>query len=237
MSFFASTVGKKVVMAATGIVLFGFVLGHMLGNLQVYLGPQALNAYGAFLREFGHGGGLWAARAVLLLCVGLHVWAATSLTLTSWRARPQGYRAQQALAATYASRTMRWSGPLLALFIGYHLAHFTLGNAHPSFEEGDVFHNVVAGFSSAPVSTLYIAAMLALGLHLYHGVFSMLQTLGLNHPQYNRYRRVFAGLFAALVVLGNISIPVAVLSGLVREAPTRYAPHAPQPSRRPSVAS
>ncbi len=215
-NFLGSSIGKKVVMAATGVILFGFVVGHMIGNLQIFLGSAALNAYGAFLRHVGHGGGIWVARAVILVAVALHIWAATSLTLTSLKARPVGYRQVTPQASTYASRTMRWSGPLLALFIGYHLAHFTLGTAHPSFREGDVYHNVIVGFSQWPVSVFYILAMLGLGLHMYHGVWSMLQTLGLSHPRYNPLRQAFASVVTGLVVAGNISIPVSVLAGLIR---------------------
>lgn len=218
-AFFRSSVGKKLVMAVTGVVLFGFVVGHMLGNLQVYLGPEALNAYGALLRQFGHGGGLWVARAVLIACVGLHAWAATALTLTSWGARPVGYRQWTNIESSYASRTMRWSGVILGLFLVYHLLHFTTGTVHPSFVEGDVYHNFVVGFRSYVASAFYIVAMLCLGLHMYHGVWSMLQTLGLNHPRYNHLRHAFATLVAAAVVIGNISFPLAVMTGFIPEAP------------------
>jgi len=203
-------------MAATGVVLYGFVVGHMLGNLQVFLGREAINAYGEFLQHFLHGQGVWIARAVLLLAVALHVWAAVALTLSNWSARPKGYREWQARESTYASRTMVWSGPLLALFIVYHLAHFTVGNAHPDFVRGDVYRNVVVGFSDPFASGFYVLAMLALGLHMYHGFWSMLQTLGLSHPRFNRVRRGLSLLFAWAVVAGNISIPLAVLTGVVR---------------------
>jgi succinate dehydrogenase / fumarate reductase cytochrome b subunit len=215
-SFLGSTLGRKVVMAVTGIILFGFVVGHMIGNLQVFLGPEPLNAYGVFLREFLHGSGIWIARAVLLVSVVLHIWMAVTLTLESWAARPEGYRKSTRRETTYASRTMIWSGPILALFIGYHLAHLTFGTAHPAFVEGDVYRNVVVGFGVPWVSAFYIAAMLCLGLHMYHGVWSMLQTLGLSHPRWNRLRFAFSAASTAVVVIGNISIPVAVLTGLVR---------------------
>ena len=214
-SFFASTIGKKVVMAVTGIVLVGFVIGHMVGNLQLYLGPETLNAYGRSLRELGHGGALWITRAVLLASAFLHVWAATSLTLLSRAARPVGYRRLSFTESTYASRTMRWSGPILLLFILYHLAHFTFGNAHPQFVEGDVFHNVVTGFRVGPVVFFYVVAMLALGLHLYHGVWSMLQTLGLSHPRYNPLRHGLSTLVTLAVVGGNLTFPLAVYFGFV----------------------
>jgi succinate dehydrogenase / fumarate reductase cytochrome b subunit len=215
-AFLASTIGRKVVMAATGVILVGFVIGHMLGNLQVYLGPAALDAYGALLREMLHGAGLWIVRAVLLLAVSLHIWAAWSLSRSGWRARPVGYRLTEHRESSYASRTMRWSGPILVLFVVYHLLHLTIGSAHPSFEEGRVYHNVVAGFSVWPVSAFYVLAMLALGLHMYHGVWSLTQTLGGAHPRYDRGRRVLAAAITLAVVAGNISIPVAVLSGVVR---------------------
>jgi succinate dehydrogenase / fumarate reductase cytochrome b subunit len=202
-------------MAASGLLLYGFVVGHMLGNLQVYLGPEAINAYGEFLQGFLHGQGIWIARLALLLAVALHVWAAVALTLSNWSARPLGYREWQAQKSTYASRTMVWSGPLLLAFIVYHLAHFTLGNAHPDFVRGDVFRNVVVGFQNPFASAFYILAMLALGLHMYHGFWSMLQTLGLSHPRWNRVRRGLSLLLAGAVVAGNISIPLAVLTGRI----------------------
>jgi succinate dehydrogenase cytochrome b subunit len=215
-SFLASTVGRKVVMAVTGVVLFGFVVVHMIGNLQIYLGPEPIDAYGHFLRTFLHGGGIWVARATLLAAVLLHIWAAWTLSRTSWSARPVPYRQVTHRESTYASRTMRWSGPILALFVVYHLLHLTIGSVHPHFEEGKVYANVVAGFQVWPVSVFYIVSMLALGLHMYHGVWSMTQSLGLAHPRYDRLRRVFAAAITGIVVAGNISIPLAVLAGIVR---------------------
>ena len=214
--YFESSVGRKLVMAVTGIVLFGFVVGHMIGNLQVYLGPAALNHYAELLRELGHGGLIWVVRSVLLAAVGLHVWAAVTLALENRAARPERYRRLRHEASDYASRTMIWSGPLLAAFVVYHLLHFTVGSVHHDFVTGDVYHNVIAGFRVWPVAAFYIACMLALGLHMYHGVWSMLQTLGLNHPRYNAWRRAVAAFFTLIVVIGNISIPVAVLTGVVR---------------------
>jgi succinate dehydrogenase / fumarate reductase cytochrome b subunit len=215
-TFFGSSIGKKVVMAVSGLVLLGFVIGHMIGNLQIYLGADALNEYAEFLRHFLHGQGIWLARGGVLLAVVLHIWAATSLTLGNWSARPAGYRQWQARESTYASRTMVWSGPILAAFIVYHLAHLTLGSAHPEFIASDVYRNVVIGFLNPFASAFYILAMLALGLHMYHGLWSMLQTLGLSHERWNPWRRGIALAVAAVVVIGNISIPVAVLTGFVR---------------------
>ena len=213
--FFRSSIGKKVVMAASGAVLFGFVVAHMAGNLQVYLGRTAINTYAESLRHVP--ALLWAARLGLLAAVTAHMASAYSLTRVSQEARPVGYRAREVRESTYASRTMRWSGVILLLFIVYHLMHFTFGNAHPSFVPGDVFHNVVTGFRSVAVSGFYIAAMVALGLHLYHGVWSMMQTVGLSHPRYDHLRHAFATLVAVVVVAGNISFPLAVLTGLLHE--------------------
>jgi succinate dehydrogenase / fumarate reductase cytochrome b subunit len=215
-SFLASTVGKKAVMAVTGLILFGFVIAHMIGNLQVFLGEAALDHYAVFLREFLHGAGIWIARAVLLTATVLHVWAATALTLGSWKARPVRYRRLEPRESTYASRTMRWSGPLIGAFIVYHLMHLTFGNVHPQFVEGQVYHNVITGFRVLPVTVFYVVAQLALGFHLYHGGWSMLQTLGLSHPRWNRLRFAAALTFTLLVTGGNILIPVAVLAGWVR---------------------
>ena len=216
LPYVASTIGRKVVMAVTGLVLFGFVLGHFVGNLTLYLGPEAINHYSEFLHGFLHGGGLWVARAVLLTCAVLHIWSATSLTLESWAARPKGYRRWTAKDSTYASRTMRWGGVILAAFIVFHLMNLTFGNAHPDYVRGDVYHNVVAAFQVWPVSVFYIVAMVALGLHLDHGVWSMCQTLGLSHPRYKRWARGAALGFALLIVAGNCSFPIAVLAGWVR---------------------
>jgi succinate dehydrogenase / fumarate reductase cytochrome b subunit len=214
--FLASTVGKKVVMAVTGIILFAYVVAHLIGNLQAYMGPEALNAYAVWLRSLAHGAGLWIARAVLLLSVILHIWAATALTVGNVKARPIGYRRREHDRSTYASRTMVWSGPIIALFVIFHILHLTTGTVHPSFVEGDVYHNFVAGFQVVPVSVFYIIAMLALGYHLYHGIWSMLQTLGLSHPRYNYLRHGFAGLMTAIIVVGNIAFPLAVLMGVIR---------------------
>ena len=213
--FFRSSIGKKVLMAASGAVLFGFVIAHMLGNLQVYLGPEVFNGYAEKLRHLGPL--LWAMRAGLLVAVVLHIWSAYSVTRMSRAARPVGYRDRESRESTYASRTMRWGGVILLLFIVYHLMHFTFGNAHPDFVPGDVFHNFVVGFRSPVVSGFYVAAMAALGLHLYHGIWSMLQTVGLSHPRYDNLRHAFATLVAVAVVVGNVSFPVAVLAGFIHE--------------------
>ncbi len=216
----ASAVGKKAMMAVSGIVLFGYVLLHMLGNLKLYEGPQKLNDYAGFLREVGSPlvppeGLLWVVRAVLLAALVLHVWAAWSLTRMSRAARPRAYERREAVAMSYASRTMRWGGVVLLLFVVYHLLHLTTGTAHGDFVRGDVYHNVVTGFRVWWVSLVYIVAQVALGFHLYHGLWSMFQTLGWNHPRYNAWRKWFAQAFAWVVTLGNVSFPLAVLSGII----------------------
>ncbi len=210
----ASTIAKKVLMALTGVVLCGFVLVHMAGNLLLYKGPEALNAYAHLLQS--NQGVLWTARAILLGSVAAHIWAAFSLTLTNLAARPLGYRSSAYERSTYASRTMRWGGPILLLFIVYHLLHFTVGSVHPAFVRGDVYQNVVIGFSSGPVAFFYVLSMVALSLHLFHGVESMLQPLGLSHPKYNGLRSVIGAAFAAVVTVGNLSFPLSVYFGLVK---------------------
>ena len=216
-----SAVGLKAVMAVSGILLFGFVLAHMAGNLKLYQGPAKMNAYAEWLREIGypavpHSGVLWILRLGLLVAVALHVSSAWRLTVRNRAARP-GRHGPEPVQATYAARTMRWGGVILLLFVLYHLAHFTWGwrFVHPEFVAGDVYHNVVAGFSVWWVSAFYIVAQVALGFHLYHGLWSMFQSLGWNHPRYNAWRRKFAAAFALVVSGANISFPLAVLSGLV----------------------
>lgn len=219
--FWRSTIGRKAVMAVTGIILFGFVLAHMVGNLKLYAGEEAMDKYGEWLRVVGspglpEGGALWLMRILLLLAVVLHVWASWSLTLMNRRARPERYSKQDYAAASYASRTMRWGGILILLFVIYHILHFTTGQAHPDFLPGRPYHNLVVGFSKPLVSLFYIAANLALGLHLYHGLWSLFQSLGWNNPRFNAWRRHFATAFAVIITLGNISFPIAVMTGLVR---------------------
>jgi succinate dehydrogenase / fumarate reductase cytochrome b subunit len=213
--FLDTSVGRKVVMAATGTILFGFVTVHMLGNLQAYMGAETMNHYAAFLKGMLHGGGIWVFRAVLLTAVVLHGWAALSLTLSNQAARPVGYRTQTFQASTFASRTMRWTGVALGLFIIYHLSHLTTGQAHPNFIPGDAYHNFVTGFQVPAASAVYIVAQVCLGFHLWHGVWSLTQTFGLAHPRYDQLRRCFAYTVAILVAGVNISYPIAVLTGII----------------------
>lgn len=201
-------------MAVTGLILFAFVIGHLIGNLQIYEGPEKLNAYGRFLRI--EPVLLWAVRIGLLVSVLLHILMTVQLALLKTKARPVGYVKKDNSHSSYASRTMYWSGPIIALFIIYHILHLTLGVAQPGYVEGDVYHNVVAGFQNPLISGFYILAMLLLCMHLYHGVFSMFQSLGANHPVYTPLLRRFAALMAFVIAVGNISIPVSVLAGWVR---------------------
>ena len=203
-------------MAVTGAILFVFVIGHLLGNLQVYEGPAKLNAYGAFLHNIGEI--LWPARIILLICVTLHIIATVQLALLKKRARPIGYSRKQAIASSYASRTMYWSGPIVLAFIIFHLLHLTAGYIHPgaAYIEGDVYHNVVSGFQVWWVSLSYIVAISLLGLHLRHGLWSMFQSVGILQLQHTATLKATAMVIALLIVLGYISIPISVLLGLVK---------------------
>jgi succinate dehydrogenase cytochrome b subunit len=201
-------------MAVTGLILVGFVVGHVSGNLLVFKGPGALNAYSAFLKQSLVV--LYGVRLVLLLALGLHVWAAYSLTRLDHGSRPIPYARFEPQVATLAARTMRWGGVLLLGFIVYHLLHLTAGTVHPAFNPTDVYANVITGFRVTWVAVFYMVAMVALGAHLYHGVWSFFQTMGWNHPRYNTARRRFATALAVLVALGFIAIPAAVLGGVLR---------------------
>jgi succinate dehydrogenase / fumarate reductase cytochrome b subunit len=219
-SFYRSALGKKAVMALTGLVFWGFVLGHMAGNLKLFLGAEAINHYAEWLREMGQpllprGGLLWIVRAVLVASLALHVHAALALTLINRRARPQDYSRHDMQQASLAARTMRWSGVALLLFVVYHLMHFTVGNVHPDFVPGDVHHNLAVAFSSGLIAAIYIVAMVLLGMHLVHGLWSLFQSLGWNHPRYNPWRRVFAVVFALVIALGFIAVPASIALGLL----------------------
>lgn len=220
VEFYRSPLAKKVVMALTGIALFGFVLVHMLGNTKMYFGEEAFNAYAEGLRTFGkpflgHGQALWIARIGLIAAALLHIWSAWELTLLNRRARPVGYVRRETVQASYASRTMRWGGVIILLFIVYHLLHLTFGTVHASFDKSNPFQNVVEGFQNPVVSAFYILANVVLAFHLYHGLWSLFQSLGWNHPSYKNLRRHFATTFALIVTAGNVSFPLAVLAGIV----------------------
>lgn len=224
-TLYRTTVGKKVLMAVSGLILFGFVFGHMLGNLKMLAprtedGQYAMDVYAEFLRDMGypllpHEGLLWLVRIVLLLAVGVHVVAAFQLWRKSRAARDSDYGKEKSLAFSYASRTMRWGGVILILFIIYHILHFTTGDLHMSFEAGAVHQNYVSAFQRPPVYLVYLVAQAALCFHLYHGVWSFFQTLGLNHPKYNRFRRPFAAAFALAVFVGFLTPATLVIAGVL----------------------
>jgi succinate dehydrogenase / fumarate reductase cytochrome b subunit len=213
LTFYSSSIGKKVVMAITGLILFGFVIGHMLGNLQVFIGANQMNAYAAVLKA--NVALLWGVRILLLVAVLWHIVAAIQLTRMSQRSRPEGYHYKDIIQADYAARTMRWSGPIIAVFVIYHLLHFTAGSVHPQFDVHDVYRNVIIGFHLWPVALFYMVAMIALAFHLWHGVWSMFQTLGLINPKSDRIIRRIAAIATLAIAIGFISVPTAVLAGLI----------------------
>lgn len=216
LRFWQTTVGKKAVMAVTGVALLGFVAGHLVGNLQIFEGPEKLNRYATLLHSLG--AVLWVTRSVLLVAVVLHIWSSFQLWILQREARPIPYVKKVNLHSTYASRTMMWSGPIILAFVLFHLAQFTFGAVHPGapFDAHNVYNNVVLGFAVWPVSLFYIIAMTMLCYHLYHGMWSMFQSLGLSHPVYTPWLRTLAKVFAILIAIGYISIPVAVLAGVIK---------------------
>src|ERR1017187_6107862 len=215
LRFWDSSVGKKIVMGTTGLILVGFVVGHMAGNLQFFAGSERFNAYSHLLQvdliEF-----TWLLRVVLLASVVLHVTAAYQLTRRSWAARPDGYERRDPQVSTYASRTMRWGGVYLVLFIPYHLLHFTTGTLHPAFVRGQAYGNVVIGFQTAWVSLLYLVAMACLALHLYHGAWAAFRSLGFARPSNDPLHRRLALAIAVIVPAGFILLPLSVMLGFVR---------------------
>ena len=228
-SFYGTTLGKKAVMAVSGIVFWGFVVAHMIGNLKILAGAEGFDGYADWLRTIGypglpHSGVLWILRVVLIAALVLHVHAAWALTLVNRRARRHGYAKREVQDAGFAARTMRWSGVALLLFVVYHIVHFTTGQAHHDFrapvETADglrhfAYHNVTSAFEIGWVALLYVVAMVFLGMHLYHGLWSMFQSLGWNHPRFNHWRRAFAVTFAVVISLGFILVPVAIWTGLI----------------------
>ncbi len=216
LRFWQTTVGKKAIMAVTGIILFGFIIGHLLGNLQIFQGPEKLNHYAVTLRSLGPL--LWLTRAVLLISVGLHIWSSVVLWMGHREARPIKYVKKANENSSYASRTMYWSGPIILAFVIYHLLNFTFGSVHPGgpFVEGSVYNNAITSFQVWPVAVFYIIAMIMLCTHLYHGLWSMFYTLGFSHPVYTPAIKACAKAIAILIAIGYISIPVAVLAGYLK---------------------
>ena len=218
--FIASTLGRKAVMAVTGVVMFGFLVGHLAGNLLMFAGKNPatglyrMDEYAKALHDLP--ALVWGTRIVLLLSVAAHIWAVISLTAVSKAARPVAYKVVTPQQATLASKFMKYGGFLLLAFIVYHLLHFTIGTAHGDFKPGQVFANVVYGFSQPLVVAAYLVAMTSLCLHLYHGLYSFFQTLGFSHPTYTPRIRVGARIVALALAAGFISIPLAVLAGVIR---------------------
>ncbi len=226
VALYRTSIGKKAVMAVTGLIWIGYVVMHMYGNLKAFQGPVYFNEYAEGLRElgapvFGHLHLLTIARIVLLVSIVLHVWSAWSLYQQARYARPFGYAERKVVQANYASLTMRLGGTVILLFIIYHLMHLTWGVplVHPDFVRGDPYHNLVTGFQFVPAAIIYIIAVIALGFHLYHGTWSMFQTLGLSRRRYEQFEqpiRALSWLLAILVPAGFASVPIAVLLGIIR---------------------
>jgi len=226
LDLYGTAVGKKYVMAITGIIGIGYIVAHMVGNLKMYMGREAdgvyaIDHYGEFLRELlvpilPRTVTLWLLRAVLIGALVLHLHAAWSLTVMNRRARPVKYQsARDYQIANFASRTMRWTGIIVLLFIVWHLLDLTGGQVNPDFVRGEVYRNVDASLSRVPVAAFYILANIALGIHLFHGTWSLFQSMGWSNPRFNRWRRSLAVGLATVVVVGNVSFPVAVLAGIV----------------------
>jgi succinate dehydrogenase / fumarate reductase cytochrome b subunit len=214
--FYGSMVGKKVVMGVTGLIGIGFVILHSLGNLLVFRGPAAINSYSHFLKSTGEL--LWALRIVLVVAVILHVIAAVQLTLQSRAARPIAYTKQERQVATVASGTMRWGGALLLVFIVLHILHFTTGTIRPagSFSPDDVYANMVTSFRIWWVALFYVVAMLGLGLHLFHGAWSSVRSIGVSPPSPQPLHHRISLAIALLVWAAFTAVPLAVVAGIVR---------------------
>lgn len=231
--FYSTAVGKKYAMAITGIIGIGFVFTHMIGNLKAYLGIISegderlydIDIYGEFLRDLlvpilPRTYLLWGLRLVLIGAVLLHIHAAYSLTILNRKARSVKYQtARDYQVANFASRTMRWTGVIVALFIVWHLADLTWGFANPDFVRGAAYRNLDASLSRLPVAALYIVANIALGIHLFHGTWSLFQSMGWSSPRFNKWRRGLATGLATVIVVGNVSIPVAVMAGVIEFDP------------------
>ena len=213
LQFWDSTIGKKWVMAVTGIGLVLFALGHMAGNLQVFLGADVFNSYAHKLQSLGPL--LWIARIGLFVMAVLHIVSALQLTARARAARPQDYAVRTSQVSTWASRTMRVGGIILALFLIYHILHFTTGTLHPAFSRGGAYGNVVLGFERVWVAVFYIVAMSFFGLHLYHGVWAAFRTLGVAKPNPMPLERKLALGLAVITWAGFIAVPIGVLLGLV----------------------
>ena len=212
--FYESTIGKKAIMAVTGLMLFGFLIAHMLGNLQIFLGPAVMDHYAETLH--GNPALLWTVRTILLVSVVLHIWASIQLSMIKREARPVGYVKYKPAHSSWASRTMMLSGPIIAAFVVMHLLHLTTGTIHPQFVPLHAYENLVTGFAVVPLALVYIAVMIFIGFHLSHGAWSMFQSVGFSHPRYTPLIKKLAAVIAWLLIAGFISVPLSILTGLVR---------------------
>jgi succinate dehydrogenase / fumarate reductase cytochrome b subunit len=219
--FWKSAVGKKWVMAVSGVILLFYVLAHMVGTLKVFLGPGEINRYAEWLRTLGEPAFprtvvLWGMRSVLIAAFFFHIVAAYQLTRMNRRARPVKYQSpRDYAAANFASRTMRWTGVIIALFLVYHLLDQTWGPANNHFIRGNPYNNMYASFQRVPVAIVYMLANIALGIHIFHGAWAMFNSLGINNPRYNIWKRYFAGGFAAVITVGYVSMPLLIVTGAV----------------------
>lgn len=213
--FWRSTIGKKVVMAVTGLIGIGFVIGHMTGNLLSFQGAEAIDSYAIGLRELGHGAPLWIIRGVLVAAVILHVTAAFQLTRMKQVARPHGYEKMKPQVSTWGVRTMRFGGVLLLVWLVFHILHFTIGTVHPQFIHLRPFHNLTTAFTNPLIVGFYLVAMVFLGLHLYHGTWASLRTLGVNKASTHPLRRRIPTILAIVLVLGFASVPLAIFFGII----------------------
>ncbi len=247
-SLFHTSIGKKILMAATGLVMVGFVTGHLVGNLQIFFPPDRINGYAHFLQSLGPA--LWAIRLFLLACVSIHVWTAVALTIESRAARgPQEYGVKKWINATISSRYMRLTGVVVLAFLLYHLAHFTIGWAQPGNFKGalphwtmledarefgvplaskgqevpDLYSMIFLGFASPVVSLFYIVAVGLLSVHLLHGIDSLFQTIGWRSAKWSGLLRKVTLVYCLLYFLGNLAIPGAILTGLAKPAPGTFA--------------
>ena len=216
----STSIGRKWLMALSSLVLLLYIILHLAGNLKIFFGPDPFNHYAEWLRVAGtpmlpDKGALWGFRILLIAAVLVHIGAYVQLWRQSRRARSHRYKKYDPQVFSYSSRTMKWGGITILLFVIYHLLHLTFGSVHPDFVVGDAYNNVVIGFENVWVSLFYVIGVLALGLHLYHGMWSATQTFGLNNPRYNRLRRPLSLAFAVAITVGYLSIPLAVLTGIV----------------------
>lgn len=229
LNIYQSAVGRKWAMAVSGVVLLGFVMTHMIGNLHLYEGPLEIHEYAETLRNLGtdiipRTWLLWGVRLLLIAAFAVHVHSAYSLKEISRKSNTRSNftdgnkkyaSSQDFVAANYASRTMRWTGPIVLLYLFFHLADLTWGWFSKDWVLGDPYNNIVVSMGNIGVALIYVVANVALAIHIYHGTWSLFQSLGINSPKINKARRSIAKGLAGIILIGNLSIPVAVTTGLI----------------------